>query len=336
MKAFTKSKYGGPEILQLEDVEKPDLKDNHILVNVIANSANPADWHILRGKPFFARFSFGLFRPKEKIPGADFAGIVEEVGNKVEHFSIGDRVFGATLTGGAFAEYTCVPANVCGLMPQGIDFPEMASVPIAGVTALQALTTHGNLKEGESVLINGSSGGVGHFAVQIAKAYGAKVTGVCSSKNVDFVKTLGADQVIAYDRQSIHHHDGKYDLVVDTHGNLTHKDYTRMGQRGVMVGFTTMGNMISVLSKNAFSKYPLALFTAEANTIDLETLATLIKEGKINVNIERTYSYKEIPEAISYIEDMHTKGKVAMVWENIDSRKPIDGQQKGINRQQSI
>lgn len=177
MKAFTKSEYGGPEILQLEDVEKPDLKDDHILVKVVANSANPADWHILRGKPFFARFSFGLFQPKEKIPGADFAGIVEEVGNNVEHFSNGDRVFGAALTGGAFAEYICVPANVCGLMPQGITFPEMASVPIAGVTALQALTTHGKLKERESVLINGSSGGVGHFTVQIAKAYGAKVTG---------------------------------------------------------------------------------------------------------------------------------------------------------------
>lgn len=319
MKAFTKSKYGGPEILHLKDVEKPDLKDNHILVNVIANSANPADWHILRGKPFFARFSFGLIRPKEKILGADFAGIVEEVGNNVEHFSIGDRVFGETLTGGAFAEYVCVPANVCGLMPQGITFPEMASVPIAGVTALQALTTHGKIKERESVLINGSSGGVGHFAVQIAKAYGAKVTGVCSSKKIDFVKTLGADQVIAYDKQNIHQHDGKYDLVIDIHGNLTHQDYTRMGQRGVMVGFTTVGNMISVLLKNVFSSYPLAQFTAEANTTDLETLATLIKEGKIKVNIEKAYSYKEIPEAISYIEEMRTKGKVAMVWKNINN-----------------
>lgn len=229
MKTFTKSKYGGPEVLQLEDVEKPVVKDNHILVKVIANSVNPADWHILRGKPFLARFAFGLFQPKEKILGADFAGIVEEVGNNVEYFSIGDRVFGATITGGAFAEYICVPAKVCGLMPQEITFAKMASVPIAGVTALQALINHGKLKEGESVLINGSSGGVGHFTVQIAKAYGAKVTGVCSSKKVDFVKKLGADKVIAYDKQNIHQHDGKYDLVIDTHGNLTHKDYTRMG-----------------------------------------------------------------------------------------------------------
>jgi len=318
MKAFTKIKYGGPEILQLEEVEKPFLKDDHILVKVIANSVNPADWHILRGKPFFARFAFGLFKPKDKILGADFAGIVEEIGNNAQHFKIGDRVFGDTLKGGAFAEYTCAPANVCAIMPKGTGFPEMASVPIAGVTALQALITHGQLKEGESVLINGSSGGVGHFAVQIAKAYGANVTAVCSSKNIDFVKTLGADKVIAYDRESIHHHDGKYNLIIDTHGNLSHKDYKRLGQRGVMVGFTTMGRMISLLLKRAFSKFPISQFTAEANTKDLETLASLIQDGEIKVHIEKIYSYKEIPEAISYIEAMRTRGKVAMVWENID------------------
>lgn len=318
MKAFTKIKYGGPEILQLEEVEKPFLKDDHILVKVIANSVNPADWHILRGKPFFARFAFGLFKPKDKILGADFAGIVEEIGNNAQHFKIGDRVFGDTLKGGAFAEYTCAPANVCAIMPKGTGFPEMASVPIAGVTALQALITHGQLKEGESVLINGSSGGVGHFAVQIAKAYGANVTAVCSSKNIDFVKTLGADKVIAYDRESIHHHDGKYNLIIDTHGNLSHKDYKRLGQRGVMVGFTTVGRMFSLLLKRAFSKFPISQFTAEANTKDLETLASLIQDGEIKVHIEKIYSYKEIPEAISYIEAMRTRGKVAMVWENID------------------
>ncbi|WP_257666493.1 NAD(P)-dependent alcohol dehydrogenase [Parapedobacter tibetensis] len=314
MKAITKTKYGGPEILQLEEVEKPSLKDDHILVKVAANSANPADWHILRGKPFFARFSFGLFKPKDKILGADFAGIVEEVGNNVAQFKIGDRVFGETLKGGAFAEYTCVPANVCAIMPEEIDFPIMASVPVAGITALQALITHGQLKEGESVFINGSSGGVGHFAVQIAKAYGAHVTAVCSSKNSGFVKTLGADQVIAYDQENIHQHKGKYNLIIDTHGNLSHKDYKRMGQRGVMVGFTTMGHMIPLLLKQVFSKFPLVQFTAEANTKDLETLASLIQNGKIKVHIEKTYSYKEIPKAISYIEAMRTKGKVAMVW----------------------
>lgn len=314
MKAFTKTTYGGPEILQLEAIEKPSLKDDHILIKVMANSANPADWHILRGKPFFARLAFGLFKPKDKILGADFAGIVEEVGNKVTQFKVGDHVFGETIKGGAFAELVCAPTGVCALMPEGIDFSIMASVPIAGLTAWQALITHGQLKEGESVLINGASGGVGHFAVQLAKAYGAKVTGVCSERNIDFVRSLGADHSIPYDKENIHEHEGKYDLIIDTHGNLSHKDYKRMGQRGVMVGFTTLGQMMSVLLKNAFNKFPLAQFTAEANTKDLETLASLIQAGKIKVHIERTYSYKEIPEAIRYIEAMRTKGKVAMVW----------------------
>ncbi|RDV15017.1 NAD(P)-dependent alcohol dehydrogenase [Pontibacter diazotrophicus] len=192
------------------------------------------------------------------------------------------------------------------------------------LTALQALLTHGQLKEGESVLINGSSGGVGHFAVQIAKAYGAKVTAVCSSKNINFVKALGADQVVAYDKESIHHHDGHYNLIINTHGNLSYKDYKRMGQRGVIVGFTTMGHMTSLLLQGRISKFPLAQFTAEANTADLETLAFLIRDRKIRVHLEKTYSYKEIPEAISYIEAMRTRGKVAMVWESVAGTEEVD------------
>lgn len=314
MKAFTRTQYGGPEILRLDEVEKPYLKDDHILVKVAANSANPADWHILRGEPFFARFTFGLLKPKFKIPGSDFAGVVQETGKNVKHFKVGDQVFGETLVGGAFAEYICAPANVCAIMPAEIDFPVMACSPIAGVTALQALVTHGHLKRGESVLINGASGGVGHFAVQIAKAYGAVVTAVCSGKNIDFVRSLGADRVIPYDMENIHHHTGKYNLVIDTNGNLFHNDYTRMGQRGVMVGFTTIGHMISLILKAKFSKFPLTQFTAQANTKDLETLASLIQSRKVKVHIEKIYSYIEIPEAINYIEAMHTKGKVAMVW----------------------
>ncbi|MGB5370996.1 MAG: NAD(P)-dependent alcohol dehydrogenase, partial [Flavobacteriaceae bacterium] len=311
MKAITKHKYGGPEILGLEEVEKPIVKENHLLINVKANSANPADWHILRGKPFFARFTFGLFKPKDQILGADFAGIVEEVGQGVTRFKVGDRVFGEKLKGGAFAEYTCVPENACGLMPDEADYSEMACVPIAGLTALQALITHGKLKEGESVLINGSSGGVGHFAVQIAKAYGAHVTAVCSCRNIDFVKSIGADKTIAYDKENIHLHKGEYDLIVDTNGNLNHADYKRMGKRGVMVGFTTMGHMISVLLKKGFSKFPLTQFTAEVNSEDLNTLSKLIKDGKVKPYIEKIYPYSKIPEAIGQIESMRTRGKVA-------------------------
>jgi len=315
MKAITKYTYGGPEVLQLEEIEKPGLKEGHLMIQVKANSANPADWHILRGKPFFARFTFGLFKPKDKVLGADFAGIVEEVGQGVSKFKVGDRLFGEMLNGGAFAEYACTPENVCGLMPEGSTYHEMACVPIAGLTALQALLTHGKLKEGESVLINGSSGGVGHFAVQIAKAYGAQVTAICSSRNIDFVKSIGADKAIAYDKENIHQHHGSYDLVVDANGNLNFADYKRMGKRGVMVGFTTMAQMISVMIKKGFSKYPLAQFTAEANNEDLSTLANLIKEAKIKPHIEKTYAYSKIPEAIGYIESMRTRGKVAMSWE---------------------
>ncbi|HYF03529.1 MAG TPA: NAD(P)-dependent alcohol dehydrogenase [Patescibacteria group bacterium] len=316
MKAYTRELYGGPEVLQLREVETPTVKENHILIKVAATSANPADWHILRGKPFFARFTFGLFKPKDKIPGADFAGTVVETGKDVKLFKAGDRVFGETLQGGAFAEYISVPETVCAAMPTDIGFSEMASMPVAGLTALQALLTHGRLQTGETVLINGASGGVGHFAVQIAKAYGAKVTAVCSSKNGDFAKSLGADQVIAYDKENIHQHTGSYDLVVDTNGNLTHQDYKRMGQRGVMVGFTTMGHMMSLLLKKSISKFPLAQFTAEANTTDLQMLASLIGDGKIKAHIEKSFSHKEIPAAISHIEAMRTRGKVVMVWDD--------------------
>ncbi|NOT38122.1 MAG: NAD(P)-dependent alcohol dehydrogenase [Saprospiraceae bacterium] len=314
MKAITKHKYGGPEVLRLEEVDKPTLKEKHVLVKVKANSVNPADWHILRGKPFLARFAFGLFKPKDPILGADFAGIVEEVGQGVTKFKVGDRVFGEIL-GAAFAEYACAHEDVCGLMPDGAGYTEMACMPIAGLTALQSLITYGKLKEGETVLINGSSGGVGHFALQIAKAYGAHVTAVCSGKNVDFVKSMGADKVIAYDKEDMHHYNELHDLVVDTIGNLDYDDYKRIGKRAVMIGFTTLGHMISVVVKNTFSKFPFTLFTAKANTEDLNTLAKLIQEGKLKPHIEKIYPYSQIPEAIGYIESMRTRGKVAMSWE---------------------
>jgi NADPH:quinone reductase-like Zn-dependent oxidoreductase len=315
MKAFVKTTYGGPEVLTLQEVPKPPVKDSHILIRVMANSANPADWHILRGKPAFARLSFGLFKPKNKILGADFAGIVEETGNNVTRFKSGERVFGETLTSGSFAEYTVVPESACALMPAGVGFPEMACVPIAGLTAIQALITHGKIQPGESVLINGAAGGVGHLAVQIAKMYGGKVTAVCSGKNAEFVKSLGADRVISYDMENIHHHTTRYDLIVDIHGNFTFGDFTRMGRRAVMVGFTTMGNMMSVLSRKAFSKFPLTQFTAAVNAPDLELLASLLAERKIRIHIDKTYPSEKIPEAIGYIEAMHTRGKVAMVWQ---------------------
>lgn len=315
MKAWTKHKYGGPDVLQLEEIDKPKPKDGQLLVRIKANSANPADWHILRGDPFFARFSTGLFKPKEKVLGADFAAVVEELGEGVTHFKPGDHVFGESMETGVFAEYACIPANICAKMPASPDFPEMAGVPIAGLTALQALITHGKIKAGETVLINGASGGVGHFAVQIAKAYGAGVTGVCSASKRDFVRSLGADQVIAYDEKDIHSHEGNYDLVIDVHGNLHHSDFRRMGKRGILVGFTGLGHMFAVLAANVFRKFPFKIFTAEPNTNDLQTLADLVEKGKVKTHIDKMYTYREIPDAIAFIEEMRTRGKVVMVWE---------------------
>lgn len=323
MRAFIKTTYGGPEILRLETIEKPAVKADEVLVKVEANSANPADWHLLRGTPFLARFAFGLFKPKNKIPGADFAGIVEATGSSVTQLKPGDRVFGENLSGGAFAEYTAVPARVCALMPRKADFATMAAVPIAGLTALQALVTHGGIKAGETVLINGASGGVGHFAVQIAKAYGAEVIAVCSARNSAFVKKLGAGKVLAYDQENIHRHSKQYDLVLDANGNLSYDDYKRMGRRGVMVGFTTLQHMAGVLLKKALGRYPLVQFTAQANTKDLQTLASLIEAGKINVCLDKVFNYKEIPEAISYIEAMRTRGKVSMVWTDTDGQNGL-------------
>lgn len=317
MKAFTRSKYGGPEVLTLEEVETPVVGETDILVKVFANSANPADWHLLRGKPFFARFVTGFPKPKIKTPGADFAGMVMDAGPLVKRFRPGDFVFGETLKGGAFAEFACVPAGVCAIMPEKLPFTIMASLPVAGLTALQALITHGKLQAGEKVLINGGSGGVGHFAVQIAKAYGANVTAVCSSRNVDFVKNLGADQVIAYDKENIHRHKGRYHLVIDAHGNLNYKDFVRMGARGVVVGFTTMRHMGSLLLRKALGSFPLVQFTAVANAKDLDTLAVLVLEGKLVPNIEKSYRYMDIPAAIGHIENMRTRGKVVMDWSDL-------------------
>jgi NADPH:quinone reductase-like Zn-dependent oxidoreductase len=316
MKAYTRYKYGGPEVIRLEEVEKPVLEDDHVLVKIMANSANRADWHILRGDPFFSRFTYGLFKPKDKTIGSDFSGVVEQVGKAVTLFKVGDRVFGSTLKGGAFAEYFSVPANACALAPDGAEFVEMACLPIAGLTALQALTRDGGLKSGETVLINGATGGVGHFAVQMAKAYGATVTAVCSGKNESFVKELGADIVVAYDRENIHEHTGRYDLVVDVHGDLTYKDYERMGKRGVKVGFTTMKNMISVMLKAKAFAYPFKLTAVDINTKELELLASLVQQHGIKAHMEKLYSYQQIPEAISALEKMRTRGKIGIVWKD--------------------
>lgn len=264
---------------------------------------------------FFSRFVLGLFKPKNPILGVDFSGVVEAVGEQVHNIKPGDAVYGESLDGGAFAEYILIPESACTLIPPGIAPEIMAALPVAALTAYQALLTHGKLQSGEHVCINGASGGVGHFAVQIAKAYGAHVTAICSQKNADFVASIGADEVIAYDTTNIHQHKANYDLIVDTHGNLFLSDYIRMGKRGVMTGFTTMGHMMGVLWQRMIKRYPLGQFTAAANVNDLQTLADLVASGKIAPHIEKTYSYKQIPQAVAGLEAMRTRGKVVMRWD---------------------
>lgn len=313
MKAICKDQYGGPEVLRMEEIPIPQPKGDEVLIQVMANSANPADWHILRGKPFFARFSFGLFKPKNPVLGSDFAGIVRALGPDVQHFNLGDAVFGESLEG-AFAEFCVAKESVLAKMPAQSSFDAMAALPIAGLTAYQALLEQGQLKKGESVLINGASGGVGHFAVQIAKAYGAQVAGICSSRNVDFVLSLGADEVFAYDKTDLNSLNRQFDLVIDCYGNLKLPQLQALGKRGVLVGFTTMGHMLKVLLSNIFSKYSLKQFTAEARREDLEVLANLIASNQLKPAIAKFYPAEEIPAAIAYIEQMRTPGKVVMRW----------------------
>lgn len=314
MLAIVKRVYGGPEVLSIQEMPIPLAQEDEVLIKVKANSANPADWHILRGKPYFARLSFGLFKPKDPILGSDFAGIVEAKGSKVENLNIGDRVYGENM-GNAFAEYLVAKENILAKMPIGSSFKEMAGLPIAGLTAWQALMEHGKMQKGERIIINGASGGVGHFAVQIAKAHGAIVTGICSAKNRDFVLSLGADEVLAYDENDLQNFQDQNDLILDCHGNLNHSDLKGLAKRAVLIGFTGMGHMMKVLISNMFSKYSLKQFTAAANSEDLESLARMVEHGDLKTRIHKIYPADQIPKAIAFIEKMRTPGKVVMSWE---------------------
>jgi NADPH:quinone reductase-like Zn-dependent oxidoreductase len=312
MKAFTKYTYGGPEVLQMEDLPKPQVKDDEILVKIKANSVNAADWRILRGKPFFARFSFGLFKPKFPILGADFSGIIEAVGKKVEDYEIGDYVFGESIKGGAFAEYISISPKFCGKFSSENTFNQLAGIPMAGLTAYQAIIEQGQVKKNEKVLINGGSGGVGHFCIQICKYLGAEVTAVSSSKNKDFVLSLGADHSISYDLEDLESIKTTYDIIIDVQGNLTYADFKRLGKRGVLIGFTTMKNMISVLLKSSIKKYPLKQFTAQSNSKDLNLLALWFEAGHIKPHLEKIFEFEDTPKAITHIESKRTKGKIVI------------------------
>jgi NADPH:quinone reductase-like Zn-dependent oxidoreductase len=314
MKAFLWERYGPPEALRLAEVEKPASGAHEVLVKVLGVSVNPADWHSMRGKPLFSRLTLGLLRPKHRILGVDVAGQVETVGSGVTRFKPGDEVYGNLLDHGygAFTEYVSVPAGVIALKPANLSFEEAAAVPMAAPTALQGLRHHGEIRAGQTVLVNGASGGVGHFAVQIAKSYGAEVTGVTSIRNIDLVRSLGADHVVDYTTSDFVRAGQRYDLILDTIGNRSVSDLRRAlaeGGKAAVTGFTSMRNLLGVSLRGGKE---IAQVEAHVTTKDLEFLSELIEAGKVRPQIDRRYPFAEIPAAIAYLEQGHAKGKVVV------------------------
>ena len=326
MKAIVYDQYGPPDVLELKEVEKPTPKDDKVLIEVQAASLNPLDWHFLRGTPYFMRVVAGLLKPKRKfrILGADVAGRVEAVGRNVKQFQPGDEVFGDIFRCGlgAFAEYVCVPENAAlVLKPTGTTFEEAAAVPVAAVTALQGLRDKGQIQPGQKVLINGASGGVGTFAVQIAKSFGAEVTGVCSTRNLDMVRWIGADHVVDYTQEDFTKNEQTYDLIYCAVGNRSAADYKRaLNPKGICVvaGFTTMSKMLfQVLFLGAWvsmtgSKKIGGMGTVIPNKEDLVFMKELLETGKVVPVIDRCYPLSETAEAIRYLEEGHAQGKVAI------------------------
>jgi NADPH:quinone reductase-like Zn-dependent oxidoreductase len=322
MKAIVQRGYGGAEVLRLEEVDTPLVADDAVLVRVHAAAANPYDWHVMRGVPYVARLlMMGLRQPRNTIAGADMAGTVEAVGRKVTRFRPGDEVYGE-IDGNAFAEYVSVPEGVLGPKPENLTFEEAAAVPMGALTALQGLRDFGRIQPGQKVLITGASGGVGSFAVQIAKTFDTEVTGVCSGRNVDVVRSLGADHVIDYTKESFLQREERYDLILDNAGDhsplrgrkvLTH-DGTLVANNGSYGGpwFGPMGQLIVMPAISRLVPQRMVVVGRKSNTADLVVLKDLIEAGKVTPIIDRTYKLSEAPDAVLYVERGHTRGKVVI------------------------
>jgi NADPH:quinone reductase-like Zn-dependent oxidoreductase len=326
MKAFINCDYGLAH-LKLENIEKPVPNDDQVLVRVHAASVNPYDWHFIEGTPKIIRLmGVGLRKPKDTRVGVDFAGTVEAVGKNVTNFKPGDEVFGGR--GGAFAEYVCPRANrAVALKPANVTFEQAASVNIAGITALQAVRDKGKVQPGQKVLINGASGGVGTFAVQIAKSFGADVTGVCSARNADLVRSLGADHVIDYTKEDFTKGEQKYDVILDNVANhslseckrvLTPKGkYVMIGGGGAneqgLIG--VMARPLKAMILSPFISQQMGMMMADTNQKDLTVLADMMQTGKLKPVIDRTYKLDQVPDAIRYLEEGHARGKVIIAVE---------------------
>lgn len=325
MKAIRFERYGPPSVLELRDVDMPAVGDDDVLVRVRAASVNPLDWHFMRGEPYVVRMLAGISRPKPSagILGADMAGSVEAVGRNVTEFLPGDEVFGGLEDRGTLAEYISVRQDGAMLpKPAGLSFEQAASVPVAAVTALQALRDKGHVQPGQTVLVNGASGGVGTFAVQIAKALGAEVTGVCSPRNVATVASIGADQVIDYTQEDFTTGKQRYDLVADIAGNRTLAETRRvLVPKGVLVviggpnkgrWIGPAGRMVRLALLAPAVSQGMVSFLAHQNKPDLAVLRELVEAGKVRPVIDRTYPLTEVADAIGYLERGHATGKVAI------------------------
>ncbi|NUK50227.1 NAD(P)-dependent alcohol dehydrogenase [Streptomyces lunaelactis] len=322
MKAIVQDRYGSPDVLELREVDKPVVADHEVLVRVRTAAVNARDWHLMRGDPYLARLVLGFGRPKTKIRGTDFAGQVEAVGKDVNRFRPGDEVFGES--DGAFAEYVCAPDDVVEPKPANLTFEQAAALPLAGNTALMGLRDLGRVQPGQTVLVNGASGGVGTFAVQIAKAFGAEVTGVCSTRNVDLVRSVGADRIVDYTREDFTRNGRRYDVVLDLVGNRSLAECRRaltpagtlvLSGGGVSEGGSLVGPMGLILRGQALSRFVsqrLLVLTATPNKENLAALRELAESGKVTPVIDRTYPLREVPEAIRYLEVEHAHAKVVI------------------------
>ncbi|MEA2026138.1 MAG: NAD(P)-dependent alcohol dehydrogenase [Chloroflexota bacterium] len=321
MKAIVQHEFGAPaEVLQLAEVEKPTAGDGEVLVRVRASSANPYDWRFIRGEPYFMRLGVSGFRsPKHPTPGGDLAGVVEEVGTGVDTFAVGDEVYG--FRHGAFAEYISVPHSRLAKKPSNLTFGEAAAVPLAAATAIQGLRDVGGVKAGDKVLIIGASGGIGTFAVQMAKEFGAEVSGVCSTPNVELVRSLGADHVIDYRTDDFTRGDDRYDVIFQLGGTDTPGALRRvLSGKGTLVQCTGDGNhwigpvwnMLKAVATNPFVSQSLKFVMTNENTATFDTIRELIEGGKLRVIIDSTFPFEEAGEALKLIEEGSPKGKVVI------------------------
>jgi NADPH:quinone reductase-like Zn-dependent oxidoreductase len=322
VKAILFPTYGPPDVLELTEIEKPAPNDNQVLIKVIAASANPLDWHRMRGEPFLARMGEGLRKPKNPKLGADVAGRVEVVGKNVTEFKPGDEVFGA-IGAGSFAEYAIAREIRLALKPGNISFEAAAAAPVVGFTAIQGFRHAGGIRAGQKVLVNGAAGGIGTFAVQFAKSCGAEVTGVCSTRNLDLVRSIGADHVVDYTREDFTRTGQRYDLIYCAIGNRSVFDYRRaLKPQGtcVIAGFTSLRGLfaqmlLSPLVSKKGGKRVTGMGMSNANKEDLLTIKELLETGKVVPVIDRRYPLKETAEAIRYLETLHARGKVIITLE---------------------